>query len=378
MRIGIDARFYGPRTGGGGLGRYVAELVTHLEQIDSSNEYVLFLRKENFHECRISRPNFTKRLVDVPWYSLAEQRVLPQEIALAKVNFMHFPHWNVPLFSRTPFLVTIHDLILLEDPTSARATTRNAFVHGVKYAGFRLILETAIHRSRHIIAVSEYTKQSILQHFRVRPQKITVVYNGVQAPAESSGVSLRDLGVVEPYVLAVGNRYPHKNLEALLHAFVPVFEKHASASLVLAGKHDAFTDKLIRLTYRLGLPEHAVRFVSSPTDADLGALYRHASLLAFPSKIEGFGIPPLEAMHVGTPVMSSNASCLPEIFGEAATYVDPADESAMADVMLRSLENPASFRTTVERGRERVQKFRWDLAAQQTLETYLRFGHRRV
>jgi len=378
MRIGIDARFYGPKTGGGGLGRYVAELVTHLEKIDSSNEYVLFLRKENFHECRVTRPNFTKRLVDVPWYSVAEQRVMPQEIALAKVNFMHFLHWNVPIFSRTPFLVTIHDLILLEDPTSAHATTRNAFVHGVKYAGFRMVIENAIHRSRHIITVSEYTKQSVLKHFRIKPQKITVIHNGVVTPSEGGGVSLRNLGVVEPYVLAVGNRYPHKNLEILIEAFAPVFAKHQSASLVLAGRHDVFTERLMKLARKLGLPEHAVRFVNLPSDDELGALYRHASLLAFPSKIEGFGIPPLEAMSVGTPAMSSRASCLPEILGDAAVYTDPDDDDQMTKTMLTALEDPQSLQPFVERGHERVSHFRWDTAAKQTLETYLRFGPRRL
>lgn len=378
MRIGIDARFYGPKTGGGGLGRYVAELVTHLEKIDSSNEYVLFLRKENFHECRVTRPNFTKRLVDVPWYSVAEQRLMPQEIALAKVNFMHFPHWNVPIFSRTPFLVTIHDLILLEDPTSAHATTRNAFVHGVKYAGFRMVLENAIHRSRHIITVSEYTKQSVLKHFRVKPQKVTVIHNGVVKPSEGGGVSLRGLGVVEPYVLAVGNRYPHKNLETLIYAFAPVFAKHQSASLVLAGRHDVFTERLMKLTKKLGLPEHAVRFVNLPSDDELGALYRHASLLAFPSKLEGFGIPPLEAMCVGTPVMSSTASCLPEILSNAALYTDPDDDDKMTEIMLKAIEDPQALRPFVERGHERVNHFRWDTTAKQTLETYLRFGPRRL
>lgn len=378
MRIGIDARFYGPKTGGGGLGRYVAELVTHLEQIDTSNEYVLFLRKENFHECRITRANFTKRLVDVPWYSLAEQRDLPKEIALSKVHFMHFPHWNVPLFSKTPFLVTIHDLILLEDPTSARATTRNAFVHGVKTAGFRIVLENAIHRSRHILTVSEYTKSAILRHFRIKPQKVTVVHNGVTEPESGNGVVLRNLGVVEPYILAVGNRYPHKNLETLLYAFVPVFAQHSSASLVLAGRHDAFTERLMWLADNLDLPEHAVRFVNLPQDNELGALYRHASLLAFPSKIEGFGIPPLEAMCVGTPVMATNVTSMPEILGDAAVYVNPDDETKMTATMLTALENPQALQGVIQKGHTRVQQFRWENTAKQTLETYLRFGLRRL
>ena len=126
MRIGIDARWFGPRVGGGGLGRYVSELVNHLQEIDHDNEYVIFLKKENFHEFVVKGPNFSKRLLDVPWYSAAEQYVVPKEVALAKVHFMHYPHWNVPLFSSTPFIVTIHDLILLDDPQSARSTTSSS------------------------------------------------------------------------------------------------------------------------------------------------------------------------------------------------------------------------------------------------------------
>ncbi len=378
MRIGIDARFYGPRLGGGGLGRYVSELVTHLEQLDSSNEYVLFLRKDNFHECKVTRGNFTKRMVDVPWYSLAEQRIMPKEIALSKVQFMHFPHWNVPIFSKTPFIVTIHDLILLEDPSSAHATTRNPFVHGIKTAGFRVVLENAIHRSRHIIAVSEYTKKSILKHFRLSPQKISVIHNGVLTPSEGEGVMLRNLGVTEPYVLAVGNHYPHKNLDTLVRAFVPVYAKHQDASLVLAGRHDAFTERLIKLASEQGLPKQAVRFVDLPSDDTLGALYRHASLLAFPSKIEGFGLPPLEAMRVGLPVMAAQTSSLPEVLSSAALYVDPEDENKMSAVMMLALSEPNAFQALVAKGYEQSATFKWETTAQKTLETYLRFGAKRV
>ncbi|MFH1767047.1 MAG: hypothetical protein ABH826_03070, partial [Patescibacteria group bacterium] len=106
MKIGIDARFYGPRVGGGGIGRYVAELVNHLQLLDDKNDYILFLKKENFHECVITNPRFYKRLVDVHWYTLAEQRIMPREAKLSGVDFMHYPHWNVPIFSSVPFIVT--------------------------------------------------------------------------------------------------------------------------------------------------------------------------------------------------------------------------------------------------------------------------------
>lgn len=376
MRIGIDARFYGPRIGGGGLGRYVAELVTHLQQIDHTNTYVLFLRKENFHECVIHNPNFSKRLVDVPWYSLAEQRVLPREIAAARVQFMHFPHWNVPLFTRVPFVVTIHDLILIEDPYSARATTKNAFVHGVKYVGFRTVIENAIHRSRHIIAVSEYTKASVLRHFRVKSQKVSVIHHGVTPPRAAQEVALSSLSVYEPYVLYVGNAYPHKNLELLIDAFAAFHRLQPDVQLVLAGRRDVFSKRLEAQANALQIPPHNIRFVDLPTDSDLAALYRKAMVFMFPSRIEGFGFPPLEAMSYGTPVASSDASSLPEVLGKHAFYFKPDDVDGMVEAMQRAKKGTlidAAGKTAAERY---VEKFSWEETARKTLEIYGAFARR--
>lgn len=378
MRIGIDARFFGPRTGGGGLGRYVAELVTHLQNLDRVNEYVLFLRKDNFHDCVLTNGNFSKRLVDIPWYSLAEQRRLPAEIAAAKVDVMHIPHWNVPLFIKTPFIVTLHDLILLEDPASAHATTRGSLVHGLKYLGFRLVLEHALHRSRHIIAISEATKRAALRHFRLRASKISVIHNGVTTPVEGKGVVLRNLNVVEPYVLAVGNHYPHKNLATLIRAFATVYRARPDASLVIAGRVDAFTPALKKEAKAAQLPDSAIRFIDLPTDETVGALYRHAALLAFPTKIEGFGLPPLEAMSVGTPVMASDIPVLKELLGAAARYVDPDAEEDMVQVMMDALEDPEELAPYIELGRHQAAKYRWEDTAKKTLEAYLSFGLRRL
>lgn len=378
MRIGIDARFFGPRVGGGGLGRYVSELVNHLQEIDHDNEYVIFLKKDNFHEFVVTRGNFSKKMVDVPWYSLAEQTQMPREIAEARVNFMHYPHWNIPILSRVPFIVTIHDLILLDDPSSARATTKGAFVHGIKQIGHRIVLEKAVHRSRHIITVSEASKRSILSHFRVKPAKISVIHNGVNEPLAGKGVALRDLGVVEPFILYVGNMYPHKNLDNLLDAFAGAQARHPGIQLVIAGKYDEFGYKLEERAFALGFTSGEVRFINLPTDEELGALYRHAALLAFPSRIEGFGFPPVEAMLVGTPVMSSNASCLPEILGEYVRYVDPEDTDDMADVMLDAVERPEKWAGMKEKGIDFAKRYSWKKAAQKTLETYLLYGPRRL
>lgn len=377
MRIGIDARLYGPRTGGG-IGRYVAELISHLQRIDRVNSYVLFLRKDNFHECTISNANFTKRMVDVPWYSFAEQRVLPREVAAANVQFMHYPHWNVPIFSRVPFVVTIHDLILVEDPMSANATTRNPFLHGIKYVGFRTALENAVHRSKRIIAISEYTKASLLGHFRVRAQKISVVHNGVGKVVDHSHVNLRALGVYDPYFLYVGNAYPHKNLDTLVQAFAQFRKKNTETQLVIAGRRDAYSKGIELEAKRLGIPAQAVRFIDFPSDEELGALYAHAHLFVFPSRIEGFGIPPLEAMMYGTPVAAARATSIPEVLKEYAAYFDPDDVGALAEIMHTAATG--KIRNTLDLGaaRRHAETMTWEQTARKTLECYAAVGARRV
>lgn len=378
MRIGIDARFYGPRVGGGGLGRYVAELVTNLQTLDRNNSYVLFLRKENFHECVIKNQNFSKRLVDVPWYTVEEQRVMPREIAHAKVHFMHYPHWNVPIFSRVPFLVTIHDLILLQDGKSARASTRNPFIHGLKQVGHRIALEHAVHRSRHIIAVSEFTKASILTHFRVKSQKISVIPNGVGRPGEGKNVDLPALGVNEPYFLYVGNAYPHKNLDMLIQAFALFLKTNKSVQLVIAGRRDMFSKAIEKMAGEIGITPQALRFVDLPTDEELAALYRRAQLFIYPSRIEGFGIPPLEAMSYGTPVAASKAASIPEILGSHAQYFDQDDIEALADIMHKSVKGVWHNSALLEEAKRHVRKFNWEDTAKKTLQVYANVATRRV
>lgn len=378
MRIGIDARFYGPRTGGGGLGRYTAELVTALQGVDKDNEYVLFLRKENFHECIITNVNFSKRMVDVPWYSFAEQHVMPREIAHAKLNLMHYPHWNVPIFSRVPFVVTIHDLILLEDPMSARATTRNSFMHGIKSIGYRIALETAVHRSKQIVAISEYTKRSILEHFRVPGGKISVVYNGVKAPTGAEKVTLAEVGVQKPYILSVGNSYPHKNIETTLEAFRKLCASDERTMLVLAGKRDVFTEKLEAFALEIGVPSHRIRFVDTPTDAVLARLYTDTELLVIASRIEGFGIPPLEALALGIPVAASHTSSLPEVLGETVRYFDPDDSDALSRLMHDAIHQPSAWRSLRAPGIRQAEKFSWKKTAFAMRDIYRNFADRRL
>lgn len=370
MKIGIDARFFGPRVGGGGLGRYVEELVSHLQAIDHKNQYTIFLRKENFHECRITNKNVYKQLVDIPWYTIEEQGKMPGIVARARVDFMHYPHWNIPVFSRVPFLVTIHDLIMLELPHSARVSTKNPLVYGFKHAGFRMVLENAIHRSREIITVSEYTKQSVLKHFCIKQEKIHVVPNGVIPPREARSISLSALGVYQPYFLYVGNAYPHKNIEMMMHAFALFRENHPYAQLVIAGRKDLFSHRLEREAEELGIKGEPVRFIDLPTDEELAALYKNAALFIFPSRIEGFGIPPLEAMSYGTPVAAARTSSIPEVCKHAAHYFDPDDIEALCEIMRQAADEPSRFEQSAKDGLRVAESYTWTQTAKMTLNIY--------
>ncbi len=373
MRIGIDARFFGPKTGGGGIGRYVAELVTHLQELDHQNEYVIFLRKENFHECVITNRNFYKQLVDIPWYSTKEQIKMPAFVRRARVNFMHYPHWNIPIFCTTPFLVTIHDLILIQDPKSAHATTKSALIHGFKYAGFRTVIESAIHRSRHIITISEYSKRAILEHFGIKEAKISVIPNGVLPATESKGISLSSMGVLEPYFLYAGNAYPHKNLKIMVEAFADFARNDQFTQLVIAGRRDVFSHQLEDYAKKLGLQSNRLTFVNLPSDEELAALYRHAELFIFPSRLEGFGLPPLEAMSHSTPVAAAKASSLPEVLGEAAWYFDPDHADELTRIMRQVKSNPSTISSKKELGLSQAKSFNWQKTAEATLDIYNRF-----
>jgi len=370
MKIGIDARMYGPNVGGGGLGRYVEQLVLQLQKIDQENRYILFLKPENFDACHIDNPHVEKRCVPIHWYSLKEQLFLAKIMDRENLDLLHFPHWNVPWNIKTPFVVTIHDLILLEQPRSAKITTRHPLTYLMKHLGYRFVLSRALQRSKKIIAVSTYTKESIQTHFPWVPkEKIQVIYEGL-TPLPTIPVSSSSLPLSTPYLLYVGNTYPHKNLETLLHAFVLLQQEHPDLHLVVAGHQNIFSDRLLAMASQLSLPAESFTFIPNPTDTELSKLYAHALVYVFPSLIEGFGLPPLEAMQQGVPVSASSTSCLPEILGDAADYFSPMDPEAIAASIKRILQNDSYRQKLIDRGHLRASSYSWLTMAQTLKEGY--------
>jgi len=367
MRIGIDARFYGPV--GKGLGRYTQKLIEHLETVAQEHEFVVFLRRENFDLFQPRSGRFRKVLADFRWYTLAEQVRFPALIRREGIDLMHYPHFNVPVMTPAPFVVTIHDLILLRYPTH-RATTLNRFMYRIKYAAYRRVIRTAVRKSERIITVSEYTKDDIVRAFSVPKEKVVVTYEAADEAVETRReVDLRAKGIRKPYFLYVGNAYPHKNLERLLRVFAKTRGSGLDAQLVLVGKADYFYDRLKREAETLGIAKDVV-FYGYAEDSELPSLYAKARAYVFPSLLEGFGLPPLEAMRYGTPVAASGISCLPEILGEAAKYFDPEDEDGMMAAMKSVFGDEPLRERLSSLGRAQAAKYSWDDCARKTYDIY--------
>ena len=392
-RIGIDGRFYGPI--GKGLGRYIQEVVDNVIKIDQENEYVIFLAKENFDEFSADGQRVKKVLAPVRWYTLAEQLVMPFLILREKIDLMHFPHFNVPIFCPSAFVVTIHDLILTKFPT-VRATTLSPLVYKFKNLAYKIVIWLAVKRAKKVIAVSEFTKNDLAEKFKINLKKIEVTLEGVANLARgrdslfvqklddrktllSYNIILEDTehrqDQIDDFILYVGNAYPHKNLDVLLSVFSGLHQKHPNLRLVLVGREDYFYKRLKDIAEEIGLwheniPQSPVIFPGYVPDAELEVLYRQAEFYIFPSLYEGFGLPALEAMAKGCPVVSSDRSSLPEILGDAAIYFNPEDKADIFSKAEKLLQDKELREVLIKKGHHQVKKYNWWECARQTREIY--------
>lgn len=380
-KIGIDARFYGPI--GKGLGRYIQEVVDNVIKMDNYNDYVVFLRKDNFDELVINEfKNVKKVLVDIQWYSLKEQLLMPFYIWKERLDLIHFPHFNVPFFVPCKFIVTIHDLILTKFKT-IRATTLHPFFYELKNLAYRTIIKRALKKSKKILTVSEFTKNDIIEQFKIRPDKIEVIYEGVANLAKGrdslfvakldNNEVLRDYDINYPFLLYVGNAYPHKNLDFLITSFSKVYKKNNNLRLVLVGKEDYFYRNLKQLVEKEfpNIQDNPIIFSGYVPDDKLEIFYKKALVYVFPSLYEGFGLPPLEAMAKGCPVLSSDVSSMPEILAEAALYFNPRDEKDFLNKLDLILKDKNLREKLVKAGEIRCQKFNWWDCAFKTWQIYL-------
>ncbi len=367
-KIGIDARMYSSKFTG--IGRYVYELTENLFQIDQKNEYVLFLNEPEYSKFTPPNKRVSKVLVDAHHYSLSEQTTFLKKIIAAKVDLMHFTHFNAPILYMGKSVVTIHDLTLSFFP----GKKMNSSIYRLAY---QLVIRTAVRKAKKVIAVSNNTKHDLQTILGTPDKKAQVIYEGVnsefKAITDQQKIDkvLKKYNLDRPFILYTGVWRSHKNLANLIKAFGILKHQYGlDCYLVITGKKDPYYPEVEQETLSLQL-ENDVVFTGLIPEDDLITLYSAARLYAFPSLYEGFGLPVLEAMQCHTPVACSNASCLPEVAGmKNALFFDPKSPDDIAEKIYQLYSDPQLRDKLVKHGINRVKDFSWQQMAKETLALY--------
>ena len=368
MRVAIDAR----KLHDFGIGTYIRNLLRQLARIDHDTEYILLCGEADIGIAAQLGPNFRAVLEPSPNYSIREQIHVPWVLRRERPDLYHAPHYVLPAAVSCSSVVTIHDCIHLMFPQYLPSR--------VAYAYARAQMWTAAHRSDCILTVSDASKRDILHLFNVPPEKIVVVYNAIDShfsltpPAEAVARVRERYQLNHRFVLYVGNIKPHKNLVRLIEAFNELrVGDLEDVKLLIIGDEISKLPALRRAVHRHKLHKH-VRFLGYVPDDQLAVLYRLAAVFVFPSLYEGFGLPPLEAMASGTPVVTSNVSSLPEVVGDAAVLVDPHDVDSIVAGLRSVLTDPVRADEMRLKGLERAREFSWERSVAKTLEVYKRVG----
>ena len=364
MRVAIDAR----KLHDFGIGTYTRNLLRHLARIDRDNEYVLLCHPPDLGIAAQLGTNFRTVLEPSPNYSIREQFHVPWVLHRERPDVFHAPHYVMPPAVRCRSLVTIHDCIHLMFPQYL--ANRAAHVYA------RASMWSAAHRSHRILTVSEASKRDIIHFLNVPPEKIVVVYNAIDErfrvpPSEEAIARVRERYQLDHgFVLYVGNIKPHKNLVRLVEAFDGLRKRgFDELKLLIIGDEISKLPALRRAVHSHKLHKH-VRFLGYLPDDTLAILYRLAAVFVFPSLYEGFGLPPIEAMACGAPVVTSNVSSLPEVTGDAAVLVDPYDIESIVDGIARVLSDPALREELRAKGIARARAFSWEQSVGRTREIY--------
>lgn len=368
IRLGFDARLYGPEQKG--LGRYVEQILFAFKNAKGFQP-VIFVLPKNLKEIKNILPKAEIIPVDIRWYTAKEQIIFPNIIKKRNLDLIHYPHFNVPIFASTPFIVTIHDLILLEYP-SARATFLGPTKYFIKKTGWKNVLSRALKKAKAIITPSKSVAASIINFFsNIDEERIFPIHLGADAISKTatSDHALEERNILGPFFLYVGNVYPHKNIEWLISVFQSFYWKHPETRLVIAGSDDPFHGRLKQFVKDLNL-EEAVYFWGKAADEELAELYANCLAYVFPTRAEGFGIPALEAMEFGAPVIAARLPVLEEILADSALFFSVSNSSGIIELMERLFTDSSLRLEYARRGKEQAKNFFWDKTRQETLSVY--------
>lgn len=357
MKIAIDARIINS-----GTGRYIERLLHYLQQLDHFNEYLILVRRADLNYFKPSAPNFKVVEADFKDYSFGEQLGFARLLKKLKPDLVHFCMPQQPLIYSGVTVTSVLDLNILRMDVN----DMNPVELRVKKTIFAALLRKVLKRSRQIITISKYSKEDILRFSHINPNKITVAYLAAdKAPGKPKEVkAYKNV----PFIMYVGRAEAYKNNRGLIKAHQQLLATHPDLRLIIIGRKDDLREADIKWVRDNGFKN--VDFLGFVADDELAWLYQNTLAYVFPSFMEGFGLPGLEAMLYGAPVAASNASCIPEILGDAAEYFDPSRPEDIAKVVNELITNQTERSALIKRGHAQAAKYSWRRMAEQVLGVY--------
>jgi glycosyltransferase involved in cell wall biosynthesis len=357
MRIVIDAREYTTSTG-----RYMFRLVQYLEKLDHKHDYVILLKPSDMNAYPLSNPHFTKVECPHKEFTFDEQIGFNKQLKALKPDLVHFGMVQQPVLYKGKSVTTMQDL------TTARFRnpSKNPLIFTIKQQIYKWVNKRVAKKADAIITPSEYVKEDVAQYTGIDNNKITVTYEAAD-PITDKPESIDKL-IGSRFIMYIGRPTPHKNLDRLINAFVELQKSKPDLMLVLAGKNDSNYERIKSSVKSRNIAN--IFFTGFVNDGQLRWLYENCQVYVFPSLSEGFGLPGLEAMAHGAPVASSNSTCLPEIYGNAAHYFNPLSIDSMASSIKDVLDNKSLRAELVKTGKIQVEKYSWERMAKQTLAVY--------
>lgn len=356
-KIVIDARESGTSTG-----RYMGKLVEYLAKARPKYEITVLTKQDRVEVLKKLAPGF--EIVETPFneFGFGEQIGFKKQIESLDPDLVHFTMVQQPVRYRGPVVTTIHDLTM----TWEINPSRNLLLHRTKQEVYKWVIKKAARKSAVVITPTKFVQKDLARFAKISPEKITVTYEAadrIQAPAEPIS-SLAG----KSFLMYIGRPSPHKNLEKLVMAFNEIRKTKPDLRLALAGKIDSNYKRIREAIQQRGIQN--VVFTDFISEGQLRWMYENCAAYVFPSLSEGFGLPGLEAMIHGAPVVSSSATCLPEVYGDAAHYFDPTSASDMASKIAEVLDDASLRDALIKKGYEQVKKYSWARMAEQTLAVY--------
>ncbi len=354
--IVIDARLINSTTG-----RYIERLVTYLQEVDTENQYTILVPEKDVDCWKPRNTNFIVKIANYDIYSFAEQIGFKRFLNKLKPDLVHFTMPQQPIGYKGKKVTTFHDMTLLKTYNS----DKNWFVYKSKQKIGSYVFKKVAETSDHLIAISQFTKKELQEFTPIKDDKISLIYEA----SDVSNIAPKKYQLpFKKYILYVGQQSDYKNIKRLGDAHQILLAKYPDLGLVLVGKKNS--SALATETYFNERNYKNIIFTGFVEDPQLSWLYSNAQAYVFPSLMEGFGLPGLEAMGYGTPVVSSNATCLPEVYGQAAHYFNPLDTSDMAEAIDQVLSNDHLRTRLAKAGFKQIKKYSWKKMAIETHKVY--------